>query len=199
MRDSYFTIRGTGDGLFRDRGSKFLAFAYPVENEEQIKDILAELRKQYHDARHHCYAWRLGPGLEHYRANDDGEPSGSAGLPIYGQIRSRELTDVLVVVVRYFGGTLLGVSGLIRAYREAGAEALDAAGIIERKVCREIRVSFPYEAMNGVMRLCKDFDLNPREQVYDSSCELKLEVWIRDMERVAATLEKIEGCKIVYL
>ena len=128
MKDLYLTIEKTTEGLYKETGSKFLAMAFPVSTREEISERLAELRKKYHDARHHCYAWRLGADMEEYRVNDDGEPSGSAGLPIFGQIQSRDLSNVLVVVVRYFGGTLLGVGGLIRAYRAAASGALAPDG-----------------------------------------------------------------------
>ena len=134
MSDIYKTIRDPSTGIYKEKGSKFLAFAYPVGTEETIRDRMEELHKQYHDARHHCYAWRLGAGMERLRIHDGGEPSGSAGNPIFGQIRSRELTNILVVVVRYFGGTLLGTGGLIHAYRSAASEALDRSHIITRKV-----------------------------------------------------------------
>ena len=131
-KDNYLSIEKRSEGIYKDRGSKFLAFAFPVYQEDEIKDILAELRKEYHDARHHCYAYRLGASKEIYRVNDDGEPSSSAGKPIFGQIQSNDLSNILIVVVRYFGGTLLGVGGLINAYRSAAADALINASIIER-------------------------------------------------------------------
>ena len=145
---------------------------------------MADLRKQYHDARHHCYAWRLGAEKTHYRVNDDGEPSGSAGKPIFGQIQSRDLSDVLVVVVRYFGGTLLGVGGLIRAYRSAASDALDHNSIIERKVYDRMRVEFGYDRMNSVMKLIKDFKLDFEDQLFDLDCTLSLKVWKRKSEQV---------------
>ena len=141
--DSYLTIAAPAEASSRERSSKFLAYAYPVQQEEQIREILDGLRKKYYDATHHCYAWRLGPGGAAFRANDDGEPSGTAGKPILGQLLSNNLTDCLIVVVRYFGGTKLGVPGLIAAYRESAAEAIAAARIVERTVDRTIRVDFP--------------------------------------------------------
>jgi len=146
--DSYRTIEGPSKGLFRDRGSRFIALAYPVRTTDEIKSILEELRKEYHDARHHCYAYMLGPDRQVWRANDDGEPSGSAGRPIMGQINSHELTDILIVVVRYFGGTLLGVSGLINAYKTAAADAISNASIVERRVHVSLRITFPYLVIN---------------------------------------------------
>ncbi|MCD4710671.1 MAG: YigZ family protein, partial [Bacteroidales bacterium] len=160
MTDLYKTIQTPSEGIYKEKGSKFLSFACRVSNEESIKQHLATLQKQYHDARHHCYAWRLEPEKSRYRVNDDGEPSGSAGRPIYGQIVSRDLTDLLVVVVRYFGGTLLGVGGLINAYRSAASDALDHTSIIECKVYDRLRLEFGYDRMNAVMKVIKDFQLD---------------------------------------
>jgi uncharacterized YigZ family protein len=199
MNNRYLTIAKPSQGLFKDKGSKFLAFADPVSNEAGIRERIEQLRKEFHDARHHCYAWRLGADMEHYRVNDDGEPSGTAGKPILGQLQSRELTHILVVVVRYFGGTKLGVSGLIQAYRKAAADALEQAVIVEVKVRRKLRVEFPYPSMNGVMKIIKDHGLAIRKQAFDMDCSLELEIWIRDLDLVAAKLKKIEGAKIIYL
>jgi uncharacterized YigZ family protein len=199
MNTSFRTIAGASEGLFKDKGSKFLAFAYPVREEAEAKEHIDALKKAYHDARHHCFAWRLDPDMEQYRTSDDGEPSGTAGKPILGQIQSRELTQVLVVVVRYFGGTKLGVSGLIQAYRQAAADALDQASMVEVKVCRKMRVDFPYLSMNGVMKIIKDHELSIGRQVFDTDCSLELDIWIRDLEVIGAKLAKIEGAKIIYL
>jgi len=154
--DTYKTIAAESRGLFRDRGSRFIAIAKPVSSQEEIKIILEELRKEYHDARHHCYAWMLTPDRQSWRINDDGEPSGTAGRPVMGQINSRGLTNILVVVIRYFGGTLLGVSGLINAYRAAAEDALLNAQIVEKYVTENWLVRFPYAAMNDVMRVLKE-------------------------------------------
>ncbi|HYW95669.1 MAG TPA: YigZ family protein, partial [Bacteroidales bacterium] len=140
--DNYLTIKQRGEGLYKEKGSKFIGFALPVESEDHIKGELESIRKNFHDARHHCYAWRLGPDMELYRANDDGEPGNSAGKPILGQIESRKLTNVLVVVVRYFGGTLLGVGGLINAYRTAASEALDRSVIVKKYVYQGYAIRF---------------------------------------------------------
>src|SRR6056297_2588024 len=152
---SYKTIKSKGEGLFKDKGSKFIALAIPVETEEEVKSALEEVRNAYHDARHHCYAYRLGPLMDIYRANDDGEPSSSAGKPILGQIRSYELTNILIVVIRYFGGIKLGVGGLIQAYKTAAEEAIRNAKIIEKKLHDIYRVSFEYSEINEVMRILK--------------------------------------------
>ena len=196
MNDLYKTIRSKSEGLYKEKGSKFIAFAYPMSSEEAIKTEIAELRKRYHDARHHCFAWRLGADLERYRVNDDGEPPGSAGKPIYGQIQSRELTDVLVVVIRYFGGTLLGVGGLINAYRSAASDALDQSGIVELKVTGRLKLEFGYSQMNSVMKVIKDFQLEFEDQQFDLDCSLTLKVWKRNEFQVVKKLSIIEGCKV---
>lgn len=186
--DSYLTIAGPAEAASRERSSKFLAFAYPVQDEETIRGLLDDLRKRYYDATHHCYAWRLGPGGDNFRANDDGEPSGTAGKPILGQLLSNRLTDCLVVVVRYFGGTKLGVPGLIAAYREAAAEALAAARIVERTVDRTVRVDFPYVAMNDIMRVVKEEQPRVVSQTFDNLCTMELA--IRE-SRAAQLVEKL--------
>lgn len=197
MRDLYLTISSDSQGLFKDRGSRFIALTFPVSSESEIKEILARLRKEYHDARHHCFAWRLGSDMDRYRFNDDGEPSGSAGRPIFGQIQSKELTNILVVVIRYFGGTLLGVGGLIKAYRNATADALDQASIIEKRVEKQIQLDFPYEAMNAVMSIAKEFDLKQEHHQFDLKCALTLRVWIRDLPTVTERLEKVDACSMI--
>lgn len=196
MSDLYKTIRSGSTGIYREKGSKFLAFAFPVETEDVIGKRLDELRKQYHDARHHCYAWRLGPAMGHIRVNDDGEPSGSAGNPIFGQIQSRELTNILVVVVRYFGGTLLGVGGLIQAYKSAASDALDQAKIIQKKVYSRLTLDFGYGQMNSVMKILKKYRLKPTDQQFDLECSLRVNVWIREASGVAKELSLIEGCNV---
>lgn len=196
MNDTYKTISSDSKGQFKDRGSRFIALSFPVISEDEIKEKIALLRKEYHDARHHCFAWRLGADMKRYRVNDDGEPSGSAGRPIYGQIQKWELTDILVVVIRYFGGTLLGVGGLITAYKNATVEALTNADIIEKRLEKKIELQFPYEAMNGVMKIIKEFDLSFEDQHFDLNCTLQLRVWIRHIQEVSLRFSKIEGCKI---
>ena len=195
MTDLYRTIQNPSEGLYKEKGSKFLAFVYPVSTMEEIKERITHLKKHFHDARHHCYAWRLGADMERYRVNDDGEPSGSAGNPIFGQIQSRELSDILVVVIRYFGGTLLGVGGLINAYRSAASDSLDKAQIVELKVYKLINVQFEYPQMNSVMKVIKDLDLSFDNQEFDLNCSLTLKVWKRKMDRVWTQLSLIKGCK----
>ena len=176
MSDTYLTIQDKSEGIYTEKRSKFLAFAHPVETIEEIKDLLSEYKKKYYDARHVCYAYMLGPERTDFRANDDGEPSSTAGKPILGQINSRELTNILVVVVRYFGGVKLGTSGLIVAYREAATEALSAATVIEKTIEETVTFTFPYVMMNSVMRVVKE--LNPRivEQKYDETCIITLAI-----------------------
>ena len=190
------TIAEPAEAIYKERSSKFLTYAYPVESEEEIKELLDALRKEYYDATHHCYAYRLGPQGEHYRANDDGEPSGTAGKPILGQLLSADLTNCLVVVVRYFGGTKLGVSGLIQAYKESTADVIAVSKIIEKTVDRIIKVDFSYISMNGVMRIIKD--MNPRidEQIFDNLCTMKLRIRESEADMLIAKLEKVEGVTI---
>ena len=174
--DTYRTLAAPAEGLYKEKGSKFLAFAYPVHTLDEVKARLDTLRKEYFDARHHCYAYILGPRKDAWRANDDGEPSGTGGRPIHGQLLSADLTDTLVVVVRYFGGILLGASGLANAYKTAARDAIDHATIVERTIDVCYRLAFAYEAMNDVMRLLKDYDLKPQQQQFDLDCSLEVEV-----------------------
>lgn len=192
MQDHYFTIAKASEGFYKEKGSKFLAFAYPVASEDEIKDCLEGLRKQYYDARHHCYGYIYGAHSEHYRANDDGEPGHSAGDPILGQIKSRNLTNTLVVVIRYFGGTKLGVSGLIHAYKTAAAEALDANEIISCDITRSMRFSFPYESMNTVMKLVKDLDLKITHQGYEAECSLEVAVIVSKVAQLEAKVDLLQ-------
>lgn len=176
MSDTYLTIQDKSEGIYTEKRSKFLAFAHPVETIDEIKDLLTDYKKKYYDARHVCYAYMLGPERTDFRVNDDGEPSNTAGKPILGQINSRELTNILVVVIRYFGGVKLGTSGLIVAYREAAAEALSVATVIEKTIEETVTFTFPYVMMNSVMRVVKE--LNPRivEQKYDETCIITLAI-----------------------
>jgi len=199
MDDLYRTIETPAEGIYKEKGSKFLAFVYPVCDEDSIKALLTSIQKRYHDARHHCYAWRLEPEKTHYRVNDDGEPSGSAGKPIFGQIVSRDLTDLLLVVVRYFGGTKLGVGGLIQAYRSAASDALDNSKIIENKVFDLLKLEFGYEQMNTVMKVIKDMQLDFEDQKFDLDCSLFLKSWKRNTEKVVDTFSKIARCKITVI
>ena len=175
-KDTYKSIAEPAEGLFKDNGSRFIALAYPVESEAEVKEIVQRLKKEYHDARHHCYAYRLGLDGEPWRANDDGEPSGSAGRPILGQIDSAGLSDILVVVVRYFGGIKLGIPGLIRAYRTSTADALAGARVVEKVAGRWYTLRFPYDELPAVMKLSKDMDLPQRNQSFLSECTLDVRV-----------------------
>lgn len=174
--DTYRTLAAPAEGLYKEKGSKFLAFAYPVHSTDEVKAHLEQLRKDYFDARHHCYAYILGPRKDAFRANDDGEPSGTGGRPIHGQLLSADLTDTLIVVVRYFGGILLGASGLANAYKTAAHDAIDHATVIERTIDECYRLRFKYESMNDVMRILKDFDLKPLNPQYDMECSLEVSV-----------------------
>ena len=175
-KDTYNSIEAPSEGLFKDNGSRFIAKAYPVESEEEIKEIVAAIRKEYHDARHHCFAWRLGLDGAAWRANDDGEPSGSAGRPILGQIDSAGLSDILVVVVRYFGGIKLGIPGLIRAYKTSTADALANARVVEKVAGRWLTLKFPYESLPAVMKLIKDLELPQRNQSFMTECSLEVRI-----------------------
>ena len=175
-KDTYKSIAAPSEGLFKDNGSRFIALAWPVESEEEVKEIVAALKKEYHDARHHCYAYRLGLSGEPWRANDDGEPSGSAGRPILGQIDSAGLSDILVVVVRYFGGIKLGIPGLIRAYKTSTADALSHARIVEKVAGRWYSLHFPYDTLPAAMKLIKEMDLPQREQSFQTECTIQVRV-----------------------
>ena len=196
MLDTYRTIAEPTESIYKEKGSKFLAFAYPVYSEEEVKERLAELRKKYFDARHHCYAYSLGADKSRYRANDDGEPNHSAGDPILGQIRSADLSNVLVVVVRYFGGIKLGVSGLIQAYKTATADALAEATILEKHETVLLQVYFAYPQMNDVMSLVKEQNLSVRNQQFELDCTLTLEVRKQLQPEVTTRLEDIDGVKV---
>jgi len=185
---SYHTIQSATTGSYKEKGSKFLAFAYPVETEEDVRQKLDQLKKEYFDARHHCYAWMLGPERKHFRANDDGEPNHSAGDPILGQIRSKNITNVLVVVVRYFGGVKLGVGGLIAAYKAAAEEALASAVVMEKVVKSSFRLYYAYAETPEVMRLVKEFDITMVDQQFNDDCLLHGEV---SLKRKTELVEKV--------
>ena len=197
---SYRTIARASEGEYKEKGSRFLAFAYPVSSEAEIKDCITVLRKRYFDARHHCFAWMLGADHKDFRASDDGEPNHSAGDPILGQIRSKRLTNVLVVVVRYFGGVKLGVGGLITAYRSAAEEALNKAEVVEREVMESMRIIYDYAATPEVMTLAKEFDLRILSQMFETECELKVSYNLSDKERLLEKLALLiaTGKKIRY-
>ncbi|MFY7912977.1 MAG: IMPACT family protein, partial [Emticicia sp.] len=199
FEDTYKTIKAPVEGLFKDRGSKFLAYAYPIEHENEVKALVDNLRKEHFKAVHHCYAYRLGLDRTNFRVNDDGEPSGTAGKPILNTLLSQDITNILVVVVRYFGGTLLGVPGLINAYKSATAEALTVAEVVEKTVNDVYNVSFEFVQMNDVMKIVKEFSLKIRNQTYDNQCTMELEFRKTLTNQVIGKLEKIDGISVEYL
>ena len=197
--DTYRTIKGTAEGLYKEKGSKFLAFAFPVRTVEEVKNHLDKLHKDYFDARHHCYAYILGATKEAWRANDDGEPSGTGGRPIYGQLLSADLTDTLIVVVRYFGGILLGASGLANAYKVAARDAIEHAEIIEKTIDIRYRLHFEYALMNDVMRIIKEFGLTPQNQDFNLDCRLDVEVRQSQSVRFYDAIANLRAVKLEQL
>jgi uncharacterized YigZ family protein len=193
--DTYKTLKAPSQGLYKDKGSKFISFAYPVYSEEDIKEQLSFIKKEYFDARHHCYAYALGLNREHYRAFDDGEPSGTAGKPIYGQIQSFGITNILIIVVRYFGGTLLGTGGLITAYKSASEDALHNAEFVEKTVNSIYSISFDYAAMNGIMKILKDEGIEQFNQNFGLNCSLQISARNSKVEQLLEKLSKIETVK----
>jgi len=191
MTDEYLTIAGTSEGYYSEKRSKFLAFAHHVETVDEVKELLAAYRKKYFDARHVCYAYMLGAGREEFRANDDGEPSSTAGKPILGQINSNELTDILIVVVRYYGGVNLGTSGLIVAYREAAADAISHARVEKRQVEDVVTFDFPYVMMNDVMRIVKEMQPRIVAQTYDNTCQIRLAIRRSEAPVLKLRLDKL--------
>ncbi len=190
---TYTTIQQPTEGVYKEKGSKFLGFAYPVNSEAEVKQKIEQLKKEYFDARHHCFAWMLGPERKHFRAFDDGEPNHSAGDPILGQIRSKGLTNILVVVVRYFGGVKLGVGGLIGAYKAAAEDALTKAIIIEREVTEEVILNFDYLLTADVMRFIKELDLKIIEQKFDEACSIRLDVPLQQNEKLLSKLSLMKA------
>jgi len=196
MSDTYKTIIAPTEGIYKEKGSKFLSFAIPVSNADEVKEIVKNYRKEYYDSRHVCYAYMLGAERKEFRANDDGEPSGTAGRPILGQINSRELTNILVIVVRYFGGILLGTGGLVVAYKEATTDALDQAEVSEKTVDESISIVFDYVLMNEVMRIIKDTNAQISSQNFEDQCEMQLSIRKQDAGLLSAKLAKIFGLQI---
>lgn len=197
--DTYRTIATPAEGTFRDRGSRFIGYAYPVKTQDEINTIIADLRKEHHSARHHCYGWRLGPAGDAFRSNDDGEPSGTAGKPILNQLLSAGATNVLIVVVRYFGGTLLGVSGLINAYKSAAAASLANAEIIEKQITEIYKLEFPYDAMPAVMKILKDNELPQWNQDFQLDCKLDFSVRKSSADNVIEQLSKVNSVTATWI
>lgn len=197
--DSYFTITRSSTGLFKDRGSKFIGYAFPVTNEEEIKAHLSDLKKEHVGARHWCYAWRLGADKSAWRTNDDGEPSNSAGKPIFSQIQSKDLTNILIVVVRYFGGTLLGVPGLINAYKSAASEALAQNEIEERFIYHEYEIVIDVNDMNAIMKICKDLGAQIVSQDYVEHYTLRIRVKKALSEQLEEKIKHIYNAKLTYV
>jgi len=197
--DEYKTIAKSAQGSFRDKGSRFLAFAFPATNEQEVKQQLEALRKQYYDATHHCYAYVLGFDKSAFRVNDDGEPSGTAGRPIYGQLLSADLTNTVIVVIRYYGGTKLGVPGLIHAYKTAALDAINNATILTKIVKEIYEIEYPYEVMNDVMKIIKDETLEVINNDFGMKCVIKLAIRHSEVERVTGKFSKINQLIIKYL
>lgn len=197
--DTYRTIAQPAQGMFKDRGSKFIGFAFPVKTETEVKDIIATLREQHAKARHFCWALRLTADRSVFRLNDDGEPSGTAGRPILNTLLSADLTNILIVVVRYFGGTLLGVPGLINAYKTAAQESLSAAELIEKTINDIYRITFQYVDMNAVMKIVKDENLQISNQNFDNDCSMEISIRKSQLNQVLGKFDKIEGLKSVYI
>lgn len=193
--DTYKTIEKPSEGIFRDKGSRFICYLYPIKTEDEIKNIIAELKSLHPKARHHCWAMRIGPDRTVFRINDDGEPSGTAGRPILNTLLSLDITNVLAVVVRYFGGTLLGVPGLINAYKSATQEALNQANIIEKTIDLTFKLDFGHSVMNEVMKIIKEEGLRFFNQQFDLNCSLEVEIRQSQVNKVIGRLEKVEGLK----
>ena len=196
IKDSYKTITSPSEGFFKDRGSKFFGYAYPYTSEEELKAIIEVLKKEHHTARHHCYAYRFKQDYSVYRANDDGEPTNAAGKPILGQIDAKDLTNVAVVVVRYFGGTKLGVGGMMNAYKAAALEALNNAEIIECTIDEEFEISFGYPEMNTVMRFIKDLGVDIVSQKMEMDCKIIFSIRKKEVQKAQ---DKFTGLKNIYI
>jgi uncharacterized YigZ family protein len=199
VSDTYRTIKAFSQGIYKEKGSRFVGLAFPVSCEAEIKQILSETRKEHHDARHHCYAYVMGADGSVWRANDDGEPSGTGGKPILGQIRSLELTNLLIVVPRYFGGTLLGTSGLINAYRSAAENTLSNAIITNHIIHQKCNISFPYSSMNDVMKILKEEEIRQAGHSYELTCRITIWLRLSEAERMRSRLLKAEGLEIDLL
>jgi uncharacterized YigZ family protein len=197
--DTYKTLISSSQGMYKEKGSRFISFAIPVSYQEEIKPIIDKIRKEHHEAKHHCYAYMIGHERTIWRVNDDGEPSGTAGRPIMSQINSYGLTNIIIVVSRYFGGTLLGVSGLINAYRTAAASAIQNAQLTERTVQEYYEITFPYISMNDVMRTLKEENLGQSQQSFGLECKILLNFRVSSREKIINRLSRIDGLKYRYI
>lgn len=199
FEDSYKIVTSAGEGLYKEKGSKFIAEAFPVHSEAEVKEHVADIKKKYFDAKHHCYAFMIGPDKACYRSSDDGEPSGTAGKPILNQILSKDVTNVCVVVTRYFGGQLLGVPGLINAYKSAAREALDNCSIVEKTIDEVYSLEFDYPLLNEVMRILKDENLQQQNPKFEIRCYLEISIRQSDSDRIIAKIKRLYGVDVKYL
>ena len=199
MAEKYFTIDKSVESIYKEKGSKFLSFLYPVSSVDEVKEYLTQLKKKYYDATHHCYAYIIGYDKETFRMNDDGEPSSTAGKPIYGQLQSNDLTNVLLVVVRYFGGTKLGVSGLIKAYKESSAECIALAEIVEKQVKNKYNIYFAYEDMNVVMNILKQNNAEQKNQIFDLNCQIEVLIDKRNTTKFESSIPPVSTIRIEFV
>jgi uncharacterized YigZ family protein len=197
--DSYYTIKSASEGLYKEKGSRFLAYACPVTDATEIRQITDLIRKEHHEARHHCFAYMIGKDRSIWRVNDDGEPSGTAGRPILGQINSSGLTNILIVVSRYFGGTLLGVSGLINAYRSAAAAAIENAEIVECTVKNYYEITYPYISMNDVMKILKEEEIEQSDHIFDLECKINISFRASSKEKIMERFDRVKDLKYLLL
>jgi uncharacterized YigZ family protein len=197
--DSYYTIKSASRGIYKEKGSRFVAYACQVTDTDEIKPVIERIQKENHEAKHHCFAYVIGKDKTTWRVNDDGEPSGTAGRPILGQINSSGLTNILIVVSRYFGGTLLGVSGLINAYRSAAASAIESAEIEERTVNDYYEITYPYISMNDVMKIVKEEKIEQSEQSFDLECKIRISFRTSLREKIIERLDRVSGLKYLHL
>lgn len=199
MAEKYLTISKSVESIYKEKGSKFLSFLYPVTSLDEVKEHLTQLKKKYYDATHHCYAYIIGYDKETFRMNDDGEPSSTAGKPIYGQLQSNDLTNVLLVVVRYFGGTKLGVSGLIKAYKESSAECIALAEIVEKQVKHKYNIYFAYEDMNVVMNILKQNNAEQKNQIFDLNCQIEVLIDKRNSSKFESSIPPVSTIRIEFV
>lgn len=199
MAEKYLTVSKSVESIYKEKGSKFLSFLYPVTSVDEVKEYLTQLKKKYYDATHHCYAYIIGYDKETFRMNDDGEPSSTAGKPIYGQLQSNDLTNVLLVVVRYFGGTKLGVSGLIKAYKESSAECIALAEIVEKQVKHKYNIYFAYEDMNVVMNILKQNNAEQKNQIFDLNCQIEVLIDKRNSSKFESSIPPVSTIMIEFV